>query len=426
MKKLVLVALNEFDPAFFAYASSQVSLPNIRKLLNLPHSDTWTADKLEKEGLDPWVQWVSIHTGTDSSHHGVKHLGDVPKLTRPQIWEELSLRGISSGIWGAMNASRGRAEQCRFFLPDPWTFSERAFPEELNGLLALPRYYATNYLDTTLTQLLTGVAKLLGFLMSRPRLLIRLLSLSPIALRGLMKFGLKSHLLFSLFDLVSVTTFLHYKKEFQPDFSLVFINSIAHMQHNIWCQEGTLNAACGYTLQVIDRILGQLYEEGSELLVVNALTQRNIANKKKAIVYRQINPIKFLAALGLPFKSVKQLMTNDAHVMFNTSRDACYARNALANATLAGRKLFDVDYDESSPEKLFYQLDFWDELAADAVFEVNGKKYQFYEHFEKLVERTGEHLQKGDVYSTSLVFPDGMLNHKVYDHILEFYARTAA
>jgi len=426
MKKLVLIALNEFDPGFFEYASARAELPNIRRLLESRHSTTWTADQVEKHGLDPWVQWVSIHTGTDSSSHGIRHLGDVPQLSTTQLWEALSARGISSGIWGAMNARRGRAEQCRFFLPDPWTFSEQAYPPELNGLLALPRYYATNYLDTRVAELCRTGGRLLGFLLARPRLLLKLAGLLPLALRGVTRFGLRNHVLFSLFDLVSVTIFLYYKRAYQPDFSLVFINSIAHLQHNVWCPEGTLDAPCLYALQVVDAILGKLYAEGSELLVVNALTQRNIAGKKRAIVYRQINPVTFVKAMGLRFRAVEQLMTNDAHVMFASSEDALAARDLLGAATLDGRPLFDVDYDEAAPDKLFYQLDYWDELPADARFELGGRHYRFFDYFETVVARTGEHQPRGDVYSTGVEVPDGIPNHKIYDCVIDYYARSAA
>lgn len=421
MKKLILVALNEFDPAFFALAAGRADLPHIRRLLASPHSTTWTADEREKHGLDPWVQWVSIHTGRPSQAHGIRHLGDVPQLDCQQIWEALSAQGISSGIWGAMNASRGRADNCRFFLPDPWTFSERAWPEPLNDLLALPRYYSTNYLDTSPRRLLAALGRLVRFVVRSPGLWGKLVAMLPLSLRGLLRFGARNHLLFSLFDLVSVTVFLEYKKRLDPDFALVFINSIAHMQHNIWSQEGTIDAPCLYTLQVIDRLLGRLFEEGSDLLVVNALTQRNIAGRKRAIVYRQVNPVQFVTALGLPFRSVEQLMTNDAHILFDRQEDALRARDALAGATLNGHRLFDVDYDPAAPCKLFYQLDCWDELPADTVFELGGRSFRFFDHFEKVVARTGEHLPGGDVYARGVTVPDRIPNHRLYDCILGYY-----
>jgi hypothetical protein len=54
---------------------------------------------------------------------------------------------VSSIVWGFMNGNRSNATACKVFVPDPWTFSEDAYPAEYQGLIALPRYLAKNYLD---------------------------------------------------------------------------------------------------------------------------------------------------------------------------------------------------------------------------------------------------------------------------------------
>jgi len=148
-RRLMLIELNEFSVDLLRRGVEELDLRNLRRLLAMDASRTTTQDQVEHRGLDPWVQWVSVHTGVPSSTHGILHLGDTPgNLGFHQVWERLSELGVSSGLWGAMNANRPGASECRFFLPDPWTFSERAYPEELNGLLELPRYYSTNYLDS--------------------------------------------------------------------------------------------------------------------------------------------------------------------------------------------------------------------------------------------------------------------------------------
>ena len=45
-----------------------------------------------------------------------------------------------------MNAPMNSNARCDFFMPDPWSFEEAAYPAPLNDLLALPRYAAKNYL----------------------------------------------------------------------------------------------------------------------------------------------------------------------------------------------------------------------------------------------------------------------------------------
>ena len=138
---MIFLEINEFNPELMAKAADQLDARNLKRLLALTRSDTTTDDKAERFGLEPWVQWVSIHTGKTSKEHGVGHLGDVPQLSQPQIWETLSQLGQRCGIWGAMNAGKGNTKDCCFFFPDPWTFSEQAYSAELNHLLAFPRYY---------------------------------------------------------------------------------------------------------------------------------------------------------------------------------------------------------------------------------------------------------------------------------------------
>lgn len=112
---MIFLEINEFNADLMAKAAEILNANNLRRLLKLKHTETTTDDKFERFGLDPWVQWVSIHTGKTSSQHGIGHLGDVPQLDHPQIWETLSKKGLRCGIWGAMNASKGTAANCEFF-----------------------------------------------------------------------------------------------------------------------------------------------------------------------------------------------------------------------------------------------------------------------------------------------------------------------
>jgi hypothetical protein len=424
MKKMTLLAINEFNADFFHNACENFDLPNIKRMLAQHHSNTWTDEEIERGGLDPWVQWVSIHTGVSFNQHGILHLGDISNLSYDQLWEKLSEKNISSGVWGAMNASRGKANHCLFFLPDPWTFSERAYPEDLNKLLDFPRYYARNYLDKNIVQTVKHLISLMAFIFTKPVLMLKLLTVLPITINSLLKFGLKSYVLFSLFDLVSTYTFLHYKKKYNPEFSLLFLNSVAHAQHNIWCKDGTLDDKNRFTLKIIDKILGLLEERsdvGEEIIVMNALTQRNLVGIKTDVLYRQINPSKFLDGLGIRYKSVEQLMTNDGHIIFNNAVDCLRAKELLTGATIDQEVIFDVDHSLCTPLKLFYQLEYWQELPSSSTFKIDNKDYAFFEFFEKVVVRTGEHLQRGDVYSTDLRLPERLYNHDIHNYILDFF-----
>jgi hypothetical protein len=420
----MLVELNEFSVELFEQASEALDLRNVRRLLAMPRSATTTDDAIEHHGLDPWVQWVSVHTGQASDRHGVMHLGDTPgKLGCRQLWEVLGDRGIHSGVWGAMNATRNDTATCDFFLPDPWTFSESAYPAELDDLLALPRYYARNYLDVSAFAFLTGCLRLARYLPGSGAMRAILRSI-PLAARGILRNGVDNRVLFSLFDLFSTALFVANRHRHPVRFSLVFLNSIAHLQHHRWRLEDGLPADVAFAMRCIDTCLGMLFEDlrpGEAVVVMNALTQRNVAPDEDLVAYRQVNPSAFLDAAGFSKHRVEQLMTSDGHVFFATRADRDHAVEALSEARVDGRVLFQTEADPAVDEKLFYQVILWDALAEDSVLQVNGRHLPFNQHFGVLAHRTGAHVQHGDVFSTGLELPACIPNHKVFDHLLAFF-----
>jgi hypothetical protein len=69
-KKILAVELNEFTVDLLVKAIKTIDLPAISRLLKFKKYKYVSEDKFESyEGgcLEPWVQWVSIHTGIPSS-----------------------------------------------------------------------------------------------------------------------------------------------------------------------------------------------------------------------------------------------------------------------------------------------------------------------------------------------------------------------
>ena len=68
-KKLFLLELNEFNINILKYYSKKYNLTNIQKILKFNKTNTYTNDRYIGDNnqfgyLDPWSQWVSIHTQT--------------------------------------------------------------------------------------------------------------------------------------------------------------------------------------------------------------------------------------------------------------------------------------------------------------------------------------------------------------------------
>ena len=78
-KKLFLFELNEFNFDFLKKYSKIYNLKFLKKLLKLQYKKLKCDSLREMQGLDPWTQWVNIHTGKTSKHK-LLQIGESQKL----------------------------------------------------------------------------------------------------------------------------------------------------------------------------------------------------------------------------------------------------------------------------------------------------------------------------------------------------------
>lgn len=422
-KPVVIVELNEFNTDLLFQATKQHALPSLAKVLSFKQSNYKTDDRYNSGFLEPWVQWVSIHASTPSKLHQIKHLGDVPCLEFEQAWETLSKHQITTGVWGVMNGARNKASHVPFFLPDPWTFSEKGYPKELNHLLDLPRYISKNYQNLSKFKLVYKALGIIKFILSS-KARFAILAHTAKLIGHLKKFGLKHFVYISYFDYISSLLFAQYKKKYQPKCAFIFLNSLAHLQHHHW-KKGptTITPPLLHGLKTIDSIFAYLFEQfpDNAFVVHNGLSQMNTNHEKPWVLYRQKDPMKFLKALRIPAIAVEQHMTHDGHVFFANVEDCQKAYAALKAATIQSKPLFHVEYNQHDHCKLFYMLKFTDEINNTNVnFMFNQKSYRFLEHFDSIVTRTGRHIPFGTIFSNTIHFPDQIYNHDFNRYLFNY------
>jgi hypothetical protein len=98
--RLLLIELNEFNPQYLERMAKQLNLLNVAKIFSMFKAETNTADLVEHQGLDPWVQWVGVHCGKPTTEHGIRRLGATRTQTSHQIWHLLAQHGYTWGVWG--------------------------------------------------------------------------------------------------------------------------------------------------------------------------------------------------------------------------------------------------------------------------------------------------------------------------------------
>ncbi|HEV3141091.1 MAG TPA: hypothetical protein VGY57_11270, partial [Vicinamibacterales bacterium] len=269
----MLVELNEFDPELLREGAARLGLKNLPRILALNHARTTTDDLVEHHGLDPWVQWVGIHSGVPTAVHGIRRLGETRPQQRAQLWNAVAKLGYTWGVWGAMNAPLGEGRGCTFFMPDPWSFDEHAHPAPLNDILALPRYVSKNYLDVDKREAL-ALALRFALYFARPANVPTGLRFVFDALRMVVRSraAVDVHTFTTLIDYLSALLFVRLRKRHRPNLSVIFLNHIAHLQHHYWLRGGP-HPQMELGLRVCDAVIGMLLESrrpGEALVVMNA------------------------------------------------------------------------------------------------------------------------------------------------------------
>src|SRR5262245_32449623 len=93
---VLVMELNGLSPPIIDKMMAAGELPNFKRLH--AKSDvhvTWTDD----EDLEPWVQWVTLHTGKTQTVHGAKELDEGYRVDLPRVWDTLGDRGVASLIF---------------------------------------------------------------------------------------------------------------------------------------------------------------------------------------------------------------------------------------------------------------------------------------------------------------------------------------
>ena len=121
--KTILLGFNELNFDYIKFYINQGLLPNFKKIFEI-QPPIETVSEYEYKLLEPWVQWVTIHSGKSYKEHNIFRLGDIvnnPELS--QLFEELEDEGLSVGAISPFNAENRLNNPC-FFVPDPWTKTE--------------------------------------------------------------------------------------------------------------------------------------------------------------------------------------------------------------------------------------------------------------------------------------------------------------
>ena len=117
--------------------------------------------------------------------------------------------------------------------------------------------------------------------------------------------------MFIIFDIISVILLKNLNKK-RTDFSIIFLNSIAHFQHNNWDEKKSFKSFF-LLLEKLFEQLNELEKKYDSIIIYNGFTQKKITTE---YLIRPINPENFIKNLNINFEKIEQNMTNGALLFF--------------------------------------------------------------------------------------------------------------
>ncbi len=372
---VLLLELNEINFEQVLRYAENGKLKTLANLANR-HGLCRTTSEQRYEELEPWIQWVTAHTGLTLAEHGIYRLGDVNRRSLDQIWEVLERQGVKVGAISPMNASN-RCIDPAFFMPDPWT-STTIKGDRLARLYPPVAAAVNNNADAKMTpsmavKLLTGLA-----LNAHPKSYIGYIA--DVAATARKQPWRKAMLL----DRLLADVFVRELQTTKPGFASLFLNAGAHIQHhylfNSSIYQGALRNPDWYVSSDADPILDvyTLYDEivarirqlfpNHRIMLATGLHQD--PHGKLTMYWRLRDHAEFLAKSGVPFARVEPRMSRDFVIFCADGAQASEAEQRLAGLTGPNNQpLFAVD---NRGDSLFVEFIWSSDITDDLVYLRDG------------------------------------------------------
>jgi hypothetical protein len=403
-QSLYLIELNELNFEFAQRYIEKGHLPNLSFLVK-QHGLGTTSSEAVYENIEPWIQWVTAHTGKSFDEHRVFRLGDIVGAGLDQIWEVLERSGVKVGAVSPMNAEN-RLKAPAFFVPDPWT------PTRISA------DGVTSALYKAIAQAVNDNAEGRMTPQSMARLLMGFFSHVPPAkwagyFRLAQKLPGRPWIKAVILDRIFADVFLSLLNRTRPQFASLFLNSAAHIQHHYMYSSSVysgdrrnpdwyVSAGEDPLLDIYsayDQIIGDIQSFQPDARIVIATGLHQDPYPVEEYYWRLKDHDGFLAQAGIAFESIEPLMSRDFLVKFRDPADARRAEEILRAARLANDStpIFEAD---NRGDSVFFTLVYPRQLQAGAMLDINGKRLDLHDATAFVALKNGHHNSVGYLIDT--------------------------
>ncbi|MET0533647.1 MAG: alkaline phosphatase family protein, partial [Steroidobacter sp.] len=342
-RRLLLLELNELCPSLIERFMAEGHLPNFKKLRERSRAFiTHTNEAV----LEPWIQWVTVHTGVPLDQHGIVDLDEAAKLKYETFWDRLTADKVL--LMCPMNVRFERTDGS-IFMPDPWAASQTPSPE-VEPFYRFVRAAVNTHAQSRGIDKKDAI-KAVRYLASHGMKASTALSLVTQLMQERMGGKDVKWRRATILDKLCWDVFSHFwRSDRRPRVGVYFSNATAHYQHKYWRHHEpeafslkpdadelrNYSSAILYGYQRHDELLGKAMKmAGSDtaILLCTALSQQPMLDYeerggKSRFVPKDYGPL--LEALGAPSNvRVEQIMAEEARLHFESTADAESAQAKL-------------------------------------------------------------------------------------------------
>jgi hypothetical protein len=410
IKPLIFVELNEinFNIVSKYINTNLLTLPSLKKVLD----GCFIRTSCEKQYhlLEPWIQWTSVHTGLSFSEHNIFRLGDIVKSGILQMFERLESNGLSVGAISPMNAENNMTSPA-YFIPDPWT---KTSPDDSFWSSLLASLLSQTVNDNAQSKL--SFKSLIFILLGLAR--FAKIKHYPIYLKLALSSRRAPWRKALFLDLFLHDIHLSFFRNKRPDFSTLFLNAGAHIQHHYFFnaepfkRQSSLRNPVWYVkeqidpiaemLVIYDLIVGEYLELSAELIIATGLSQHPYDRIK--YYYRLKNHENFLNLVGIDFKKVLPRMTRDFLIEFDSEELAQIAQDKLLSIRIIDNDVLLFGEIDNRGDSLFVTLTYPHEINEKSKIKCTDNcEFLLAEHIVFVAIKNGMHQSEGFAFFSKVI-----------------------
>lgn len=328
---------------------TQGHLPAFKKLRDQSIVCISDADEKAPE-LEPWIQWVTLHTGLPYEDHRVFDLGDGVDLKAKRTWDVVADAGLRAWVCGSMNSAVNTDKPDNLYiLPDPWSPGMDPHPSKMfMSFFHVVRSYVQEYTRDKPPITRADFARFGAFMVQNG------LSAKTVTAAMQQLLGERFHpgsrwRRAAILDRLQWDIFRQFHRKIRPAFSTLFLNSTAHYQHYYWRnmdpeafslrdsseRQTEYQDAILFGYKCMDKIVAECMDFAPDATIVlaTALSQQPLAKYdglggKQIFKVTDINRLAKLAGVSAPF-DYAPVMAEQFHMIFKTQAEAKQALEAL-------------------------------------------------------------------------------------------------